>query len=83
VIPHRGQEGSVVKLVLAVLIRVSERWGKKCFSDCEQRPLRTPFRWWGESVTSLVYDTTLDSSLSRFLELARPAAHGRQEPCSY
>ena len=32
VIPHFGDESSLVKLVFAVLIRVSERWGKKCFS---------------------------------------------------
>lgn len=40
VIPHLGQEGSLVKLVFAVLIRVSERWGKKCFSEFEQRQIR-------------------------------------------
>lgn len=28
VIPHLGDEGSLVKLVFAVLIRVGERWGK-------------------------------------------------------
>jgi hypothetical protein len=33
-------EGSVVKLVFAVLIRVSERWGKKCFSPFEQHQIR-------------------------------------------
>lgn len=37
VIPHLGTEGSLVKLVFAVLIRVSERWGKKCFSEFEQQ----------------------------------------------
>ena len=40
VIPHLWDEGSVVKLVFAVLIRVSERWGKKCFSEFEQRQIR-------------------------------------------
>lgn len=29
VIPHLGDDASLVKLVFAVLIRVSERWGKK------------------------------------------------------
>jgi putative transposase len=40
VIPHLWDEGSVVKLVFAVLIRVSERWGKKCFSPFEQHQIR-------------------------------------------
>jgi transposase-like protein len=40
VIPHLWDEGSVVKLVFAVLIRVSERWGKKCFSEFEQHQIR-------------------------------------------
>ena len=40
VIPHLWDEGSVVKLVFAVLIRVSERWGKKCFSAFEQHQIR-------------------------------------------
>jgi transposase-like protein len=41
VIPHLWNEGGLVKLVFAVLIRVSERWGKKCFSEFEQRPIRS------------------------------------------
>jgi transposase-like protein len=41
VIPHLWDEGSVVKLVFAVLIRVSERWGKKCFSLFEQHQIRS------------------------------------------
>jgi putative transposase len=41
VIPHLWDEGSVVKLVFAVLIRVSERWGKKCFSEFEQQQIRS------------------------------------------
>lgn len=41
VIPHLWDEGSVVKLVFAVLIRVSDRWGKKCFSEFEQQQLRS------------------------------------------
>jgi transposase-like protein len=41
VIPHWWDEGSVVKLVFAVLIRVSDRWGKKCFSDIEQQQIRS------------------------------------------
>lgn len=40
-IPHLGDEGSVVKLVFAVLIRLSERWGKKCFSEFEQQQIRS------------------------------------------
>jgi putative transposase len=41
VIPHLWDEGSVVKIVFAVLIRVSERWGKKCFSAFEQHQIRS------------------------------------------
>src|SRR4029450_9363528 len=41
VIPHLWDEGSVVKLGFAVLIRVSERWGKKCFSEFEQQQIRS------------------------------------------
>ena len=40
VIPHLWDEGSVMKLVFAVLIRVSEHWGKKQFSEFEQRQIR-------------------------------------------
>jgi hypothetical protein len=40
VLPHLWDEGSVVKLVFAVLIRVSERWGKKGFSEFEQQQIR-------------------------------------------
>jgi transposase-like protein len=41
VIPQLWDEGSVTKLVFAVLIRVSERWGKKGFSEFEQQQLRS------------------------------------------
>lgn len=41
VIPHLWDEGGLVKLVLAVLIRVSERWGKKGFSEFEQQQIRS------------------------------------------
>jgi transposase-like protein len=41
VIPHLEDEQSLVKLVFAVLIRVSERWGKKCFSEFEQQQIRS------------------------------------------
>ncbi len=37
VIPHLWDEGGLVKLVFAVLMRISERWGKKCFSEFEQQ----------------------------------------------
>lgn len=40
VIPHLWDEASLVKLVFAVLIRVSERWGKKQFSEFEQHQVR-------------------------------------------
>jgi hypothetical protein len=30
-----------VPLVFGVLIRVSERWGKKCFSDIEHQQIRS------------------------------------------
>src|SRR5215510_11644979 len=41
VIPHLWDEGGLVKLVFAVLIRVSERWSKKCFSEFEQLQIRS------------------------------------------
>src|SRR5215470_6200694 len=41
VIPQLWDEGSVTTLVFAVLIRVSERWGKKCFSPFEQHQIRS------------------------------------------
>jgi putative transposase len=41
VIPHLEDESSLVKLVFAVLIRVSDRWGKKCFSEFEQQQIRS------------------------------------------
>jgi len=40
VIPHLWEEASLVKLVCAVLIRVSERWGKKQYSEFEQHHIR-------------------------------------------
>ena len=40
VIPHLWGEQSLVNLVFGVLIRVSERWGKKCFSELEQQQIR-------------------------------------------
>jgi transposase-like protein len=39
--PPLWAEGSVVPLVFGVLIRVSERWGKKCFSTIEQPQSRS------------------------------------------
>jgi putative transposase len=41
VIPHLFGEGSLVTLVFGVLIRVSDRWGKKCFSEFEQQQIRS------------------------------------------
>jgi transposase-like protein len=41
VIPHLWNEGDVVMLVYGVLIRVSERWSKKCFSEFEQQQMRS------------------------------------------
>jgi len=41
VIPHLWGEQSLVNLVFGVLIRVSDRWGKKCFSEFEQQQIRT------------------------------------------
>jgi transposase-like protein len=40
VIPHLWDEARLVKLVFTVLIRVSERWGKKQFSEFEQHQIR-------------------------------------------
>jgi putative transposase len=41
VIPHLWGEQSLVNLVFGVLIRVSDRWGKKCFSELEQHQIRS------------------------------------------
>ena len=41
VIPRLWTEGSLVHLVFGVLIRVSDRWDKKCFSDFEQQQVRS------------------------------------------
>jgi len=40
VIPHLQDERSLVQLVFAVLIRVSEKWNKKSFSALEQQQIR-------------------------------------------
>jgi transposase-like protein len=40
VIPHLWDEASLVKLVFAVLIRVSERWGTKQYSEFAQHQIR-------------------------------------------
>jgi putative transposase len=40
VIPHLWDAASLVTLVFAVLIRVSERWGKKQFSELEPHQIR-------------------------------------------
>jgi putative transposase len=40
VLPHLWDAASLVKLVCAVLIRVSERWGKKQYSAFEQHQMR-------------------------------------------
>jgi transposase-like protein len=41
VIAHLWDERRVTKRVFAVLIRVSERWGKKCFSEFAQHQIRS------------------------------------------
>jgi putative transposase len=41
VIPHRWTEGSLGHLVFGVSIRVSDRWGKKCLSECERQQIRS------------------------------------------
>lgn len=41
VIPHLQDERSLVQLVFAVLIRVSDRWNKKSFSAVEQQQIRS------------------------------------------
>jgi hypothetical protein len=40
IMPSLGDEARVVPWVFAVLIRVSERWGKKQCSECEQHHMR-------------------------------------------
>jgi putative transposase len=70
VIPHLWDEGSVTKLVFAVLIRLSERWGKKCFSEFEQQQIR-----------SLRRRRTLDDhEVSR--SEATPESHSRRSAAS-
>jgi transposase-like protein len=70
VIPHLWDEGSVTKLVFAVLIRISERWGKKCFSEFEQQQIR-----------SLRRRLKLDEHEVRRPE-ATPASHSRRSAAS-
>jgi transposase-like protein len=41
VIPHLWTEESLVHLVFGVLIRVSDRWSKKGFSEFEQQQMRS------------------------------------------
>jgi len=41
VIPHLWTEGSLVHVVFGVLLRVSERWGKKGFREFEQQQIRS------------------------------------------
>jgi putative transposase len=41
VIPHLHDERSLVQLVFAVLIRVSDKWNKKSFSALEQQQIRS------------------------------------------
>jgi hypothetical protein len=40
VLPPLWGETSLVNLVFGVLIRVRARWGKKCFRELEQQPIR-------------------------------------------
>ena len=40
-IPRLWDEASLVKLVFGTLMRVSERWGKKQYSEFEQQQIRT------------------------------------------
>ena len=41
VIPHLFDESSLVNLVFGVLIRVSDRWGKKCCSEFAPQQMRS------------------------------------------
>jgi transposase-like protein len=41
VLPQLWEEGGLVKLVFAVLIRVSERWGQQCCSEFEQQQIHS------------------------------------------
>jgi transposase-like protein len=41
VLPPLWTDGSLVHVVFGVLIRVSERWGKKCCSEFEQQQIRS------------------------------------------
>lgn len=70
VIPHLLDERSLVQLVFAVLIRVSDRWGKKCFSEFEQQQIR-----------SLRQRLKLDEH-SGSVEDLQPNAHSRRSAAS-
>jgi putative transposase len=70
VIPHLWDEGNVVLLVYGVLIRVSDRWGKKCFSEFEQQQIR-----------SLRAQLKLDEQEVRTEELSHPV-HTRRSAAS-
>jgi putative transposase len=70
VIPHLFDESSLVTLVFGVLIRVSDRWGKKCFSEFEQRQIR-----------NLRERLKLDEQIVSVEEL-QPTAHTRRSAAS-
>ena len=55
-LPHLWNEGRLVNLGFGVLIRVSDRWGKKCWSELEQPQLRSwraKLKWDDHEVSTL------------------------------
>ena len=70
VIPHLWDEGKGGMRVYGVLIRVSERWSKKCFSEFEQQQIR-----------SLGEQLKLDEQEVRTEELSLPG-HTRRSAAS-
>ena len=50
VIPHLWDEQSLTKLVFSVLIRASDRWSKRRFSEMEQRQLEQFKQQWFENL---------------------------------
>jgi transposase-like protein len=65
VIPHLETERSLVQLVFAVLIRVSDRWGKKCFSEFEQQQIRSLRRRLKLDEHEVTISTTADTPSRR------------------
>ena len=65
------QEIALVKLVFAVLIRVSERWGKRQYSEFEQHQIRMLRQSLGLDQSLVTPDVTRETQLRRSAMSAR------------